>query len=52
MEEFFNLALMARGFWRGLHAGQFKKFQEKLPPEVCVGEPLRKILTERRRAAA
>lgn len=42
-EEFINLALMARGTWRGLHAGQYQKFKERLPPEVCVGEPLRRV---------
>ena len=42
-EEFMNLALMARGNWRGLWAGQYAKFRDRLPPEICVGEPLRKV---------
>jgi len=42
-EEFINMALLARGNWRGLHAGQFARFRDRLPPEVCVGEPLRRV---------
>lgn len=42
-EEFINMALMARATWRGLHAGQYQRFRDRLPPEICVGEPLRKV---------
>jgi len=42
-DEFINMALMARGNWRGIWAGQFANFRAKLPPEVCVGAPLRSV---------
>lgn len=52
-EEFLNMALAARGNWRGLWAGQYARFREKLTPEVCVGAPLRQVglVTTTRKAA-
>jgi hypothetical protein len=42
-EEFFSMAMLAAKNWRGMHAAQFRRFKEKLTPEVCVGAALRKI---------
>lgn len=51
-EEFIDLAMATRGAWRGVHAGQFERFKDKLTPRFCVGDALEKIgLMERRRAA-
>lgn len=43
IDGFITACLMVRGSWKGVHAGQMERFKEKLSPEVCVGEPLRKI---------
>ena len=42
-EEFYSAALLARAAWTGLHAAQFSRFKERMTPEICVGEPLRRI---------
>ena len=54
MENFYGEALAVCAVWRNVHAGQFRKFKEILPPERCVGEPLAFVLAEneRRRRAA
>lgn len=43
MDSFFDEALAVRADWRGVHATQLQALRTKLPPEVCVGEPLRRI---------
>jgi hypothetical protein len=43
LEGFISTCLMVRAAWRGVWATQFERFKQKLTPEVCVGEPLRKI---------
>lgn len=52
-EEFLDLAVATRAAWRGVHAGQFAKFKEKLSPEFCLGAALRTIgISGQQRAAA
>lgn len=43
LESFYDTAILVRSMWRGMHAAQLAALKAKLPPEVCVGEPLRKI---------
>ena len=43
LDEFYALAALTRSAWRGVYADQLAKFKQKLSPEFCVGEPLRKI---------
>lgn len=43
MDGFFATCLMVRAAWQGVHKEQFEKFKEKFSPEICVGEPLRRI---------
>jgi hypothetical protein len=53
-DEFARLAMFARGAWKELWNDQMRKFK-KLTPEVCIGEPLRRIGVldgEGKRAAA
>lgn len=42
-ESFINEAIMMRGLWRGIHAGQLERFRQKFSPEMSIGEPLRRI---------
>lgn len=42
-DAFISDALAMRGMWKGIHAGQFRRFVDKFSPEVCVGAALRKI---------
>ena len=42
-EEFMNTAMVTVAAWRGVHAGQFARFKEKLTPEYCIGRALREI---------
>lgn len=50
--EFFDLALITRAMWRGVHAGQFEKFKTQLSPQRCVGDALAAIgVTGARKAA-
>lgn len=51
MESFYDTALLVRSMWKGIHASQLAAFKTRLPPEVCVGEPLRKIGILERKAA-
>lgn len=52
-DSFIKEALLVKAAWKGVHADQMAKFKEKLSPEFCVGEPLRKIgILEARSAAA
>lgn len=52
VERFCRLALSVRAAWRAVQEDQFCKFKDKLSPEICFGEPLRKIgVLERRQAA-
>lgn len=43
MEGFFATCLAVRAAWKGVHQEQFEKFKTKFSPEICVGEPLRKL---------
>jgi hypothetical protein len=43
MEGFFNTAVMVAKTWKHVHAEQVAKFKDKFSPEICVGEPLRRI---------
>lgn len=43
LDEFYTLANLTRSMWRGVYQKQLERFRTKLPPEVCWGEPLRKI---------
>lgn len=52
LESFYDTAILVRSTWRGVHAQQLEAFKRKLPPEVCVGEPLRRIGVLGERAAA
>lgn len=52
LESFYDTAILVRSAWRGVHAQQLDAFKRKLPPDVCVGEPLRKIGVLEERAAA
>ena len=40
---FLNACMMARSYWRGMHAAQFERFREKFTPEFCVGQALKQI---------
>lgn len=54
MDEFFANAMFFRAAWQGIYQKQMERFR-KLTPEICIGEPLRKIgvlNTEGGRAAA
>lgn len=52
LDSFYDTAIMVRSMWRGVHAAQLDALKAKLPPEVCAGEPLRKIgILEGRKAA-
>lgn len=42
-QHFHRLCLVAKTAWRDFHAQQMAKFKEKFPPEVCIGQPLRRI---------
>jgi hypothetical protein len=42
MEEFLAQAMFYRAAWQGIYQKQLAAFK-KLTPEICVGEPLRKI---------
>lgn len=52
LESFYDTAILVRSAWRGVHAQQLEALKAKLPPEVCVGEPLRRIGITAERAAA
>lgn len=41
--EFFDLAMITRSMWRGIHAGQFEKFKALLSPQRCIGDALEAI---------
>jgi hypothetical protein len=43
LESFNAEAVMARTMWDSLYRTQFERFKNKLTPEICVGEPLKKI---------
>ncbi len=54
LEEFYARAMFFKAAWQGMYQTQLEKFKG-LTPEICVGEPLRKIGvldTEGGRAAA
>lgn len=43
MDGFYNMAMIAAGQWKNLHSQQMAKFKTMMSPEICVGEPLRRI---------
>ena len=43
MESFYDEAIMASAMWEGIYQSQMDKFKKRLPPKLCVGEPLAKI---------
>ena len=51
LESFYDTAILVRAMWRQVHAQQLDALKRRLPPEVCVGEPLRKIGILERMAA-
>lgn len=51
LESFYDTAILVRSMWRPVHAQQLDALKKRLPPEVCVGEPLRKIGILERMAA-
>lgn len=52
LESFYDTAILVRAAWRGVHAQQLEALKTKLPPDVCVGAPLRKIGILQERVAA
>lgn len=42
-ESFYDDAMAAAADWRSLHRAQVGRFKLRLPPEVCIGAPLREI---------
>ena len=48
MDGFYATAQMVCSMWKAVHAEQMSKFKEKMSPEICVGEPLRRMgITEK-----
>jgi hypothetical protein len=43
LESFFTQAVWMRTTWRNAHSKQFDRFREKLTPEYCIGEPMKKV---------
>lgn len=43
IDEFYSDAIALTFDWRAAHADQLRKFAAVLTPEICIGEPLRKI---------
>ena len=43
LDDFYNDAILASAEWSELHLRQLKQFAATLPPEVCLGDPLRRI---------
>jgi len=52
LEAFYAEALVAAATWRGLHAAQFSRWKEKLPPEVCLGAALATVGVQPERKVA
>jgi hypothetical protein len=42
-DDFVTMAMLTARDWRGAYEGQFRRFKERLTPEYCIGEPLRKL---------
>lgn len=51
LESFYDTAILVRSMWRQFHSTQLDALKRKLPPEVCVGEPLKRIGILERQAA-
>jgi len=43
MDKFYDDCMFFRVVWNGIYADQYAKFAAKLTPELCIGEPLRKV---------
>lgn len=43
VEGFYGAAMSATRYWKDLHRHQLARFERVLTPEVCIGEPLRRI---------
>lgn len=43
IQAFYDDCMFIRAAWKGIHADQFSKFSTLLTPEICIGEPLRKV---------
>jgi hypothetical protein len=43
VDEFYEDAKAVAKDWRSVHAEQIERFRERLTPERCIGEPLRRI---------
>lgn len=43
IEGFITACLMVRASWRRTWSDQFDRFKKKMTPELCIGEPLRRI---------
>ncbi len=43
MDKFYDDLMSFRVLWKGIYADQYSKFAKILTPEVCLGEPLRKV---------
>lgn len=52
MEGFFATAIAVRAAWKGIYVEQFEKFKAKFSPEICVGEPLRRMGISEEKLAA
>lgn len=53
LESFYAMAPTVAAMWKNIYRDQMDKFKTKFTPEICVGEPLRKIgILEKTAAAA
>jgi len=43
IDKFYDDCMFFRVAWKGIYADQYSKFAEKLTPDLCIGEPLRKV---------
>ncbi len=43
LDSFYPEAFMMRTMWKSAHNSQFDKFRNKLTPEICIGEPMKKV---------
>ncbi len=43
MDRFYDDLMFFRVAWKGIYQDQYDKFSKILPPDVCIGEPLRKV---------
>ncbi len=43
VDQFYEQAISATLYWNELHRHQLDRFERVLTPEVCIGEPLKRI---------